>query len=62
MTDPAKWTEDELNEFDELTEMASSRNQLERISGRLGLNKFVLAHGKEKCNAMFAHLTAKDKE
>ncbi len=46
-----------MREFDRLTEMNSSLNQLERIKGRLALRAFIEKHGKEKCDAMFAHLT-----
>lgn len=57
----ALWTKDELAEFDRLTEQMSSRDQLERISGRLALRRFVALHGEEKCNAMFAKLTSVEK-
>lgn len=56
------WTDEELREFDMLVDMVSSRNQLERISGRLAMLKFVDEHGKEKCDAMFAYLNTRDKQ
>jgi len=34
---------------------------MDRIEGRLRMRKFVDAHGKEKCDAMFAHLTKRKK-
>ncbi|HJV75387.1 MAG TPA: hypothetical protein VJ654_14265 [Noviherbaspirillum sp.] len=51
-------TTEELCEFDRLIDMAESENQLDRIAGRIDLRKFVAKHGKEKCDAMFAHLEA----
>lgn len=50
------WKPEELAEFDRLLDMTASRNQMERISGRLDMAKFVEKHGKEKCDAMFVHL------
>lgn len=50
------WTEEELRDFDGLIDQVSSRNQLERITGRIDMNKFIGKHGKEKCDAMFKHL------
>ncbi len=50
------WTKDEIVEFDDLVDGVSSPNQLERIDCRMRLNKFASTHGKEKCDAMFAHL------
>ena len=55
------WTPEELAEFDLLTWMVSSRDQTDRIRGRLDMDKFVEKHGKEKCDAMFAHLTKSEK-
>ena len=55
------WTKAEIDEFDELIELCESVEQMERIHGRLHMKKFVDAHGKEKCDAMFAHLTKKRK-
>lgn len=56
------WTEDELKEFKRLSELSGSRHQMDRIDARIEMPKFVEKHGKEKCNAMWAHLTAKDKK
>jgi hypothetical protein len=53
---PAEWTKEEIDEFDRLLDLTSSRNQMDRISGRIDLNAFVGRHGKEKCDAMFAYL------
>lgn len=55
------WTKEELKEFDTLIDDVSSRDQMRRISGRIEMNKFVEKHGKEKCDAMFAHLEKKGK-
>jgi hypothetical protein len=57
-----QWADEELAEFDSLIDMLSSRDQLERISGRLAMSKFVAQHGKEKCDAMFAYLESKGKK
>jgi hypothetical protein len=57
-----EWTEEEIKEFDRLLGETGSRNQLERIIGRLDMTKFVEKHGKEKCDAMFAHLEGHKKE
>lgn len=56
MTDKITWTQKELQEFDRLVDMVSSRNNLHRIEGRIDMNKFVQLHGKEKCDAMFEEL------
>lgn len=50
------WTKAEITEFDALIESQSSRGQMDRIEGRLGMSAFVKEHGKPKCDAMFAHL------
>jgi hypothetical protein len=55
------WTKEEIEEFDKLLNMTASRNQLKRINGRIDMNAFVKKHGKEKCDAMFAHLAKKGK-
>ena len=55
------WTTDEFKAFEKLVDGTSSRNQVVRISARLDMNTFVAAHGKEKCDAMFAELTKNDK-
>lgn len=52
------WTKAEIVEFDDLVDGVSSLHQLERIDCRLRLDEFVKAHGKAKCDAMFAHLEA----
>lgn len=50
------WTPEELREFDRITKQMASRDQMDRIRGRIGIKPFVEKHGKEKCDAMFAHL------
>lgn len=50
------WTKEEIDRFDELVDMVSSRHQVTRISGRLEMEAFIKVHGKEKCDAMWAHL------
>jgi hypothetical protein len=55
------WTAEELAEFDRLVEMASSQRQMERLHARLNMPKFIAKHGKEKCDAMWAHLEGERK-
>lgn len=52
------WTASEITEFDSLVDDVSSASQLARISARMRMREFVDKHGKEKCDAMFAHLEA----
>ncbi len=52
------WTEEEIVEFDGLVDDISSQLQMVRIAARMDMTKFVQEHGKEKCDAMFAHLEA----
>lgn len=54
------YTKDELDEFDLLTAKLSSQNQMDRIEARLDCRQFLGRHGREKCDAMFAELTARD--
>lgn len=51
------WTNDELKEFERLVGMSSSRDQMARIDSRIEMPKFVKLHGKEKCDAMWKHIT-----
>jgi hypothetical protein len=53
------WTADELKEFKRLADLSGSRNQMDRIYARIDMQKFVKLHGKEKCDAMWVHLTVK---
>ena len=57
-----KWSKEEISEFDSLVEAASSPSQMERLRSRLDMPKFIAAHGKEKCYAMFAHLESGGKK
>lgn len=54
----ADYTETELQQFDLLTLRTSSRDQVTRIAARMELKRFIEQHGKAKCDAMFAKLTA----
>ena len=56
------WSKQEITEFDELVEAASSSNQMERLRSRFDMPKFIDKHGKEKCDAMFAHLESGGKK
>ena len=55
-----KWTKSEMKEFDRLSWQSCSRDQVERIKGRLDLKAFVIKHGKEKCDAMWADIQNKE--
>ena len=57
-----KWTDDELAEFDSVTEMGSSLRQMDRIEARFEIKKLIERHGREKCDAMFAELQKRDKK
>lgn len=50
------WDAAELRQFTRLVNMTSSRDQMARIEARLDMQKFVERVGKDKCDAMFAHL------
>jgi hypothetical protein len=56
----ATWTPEELAEFDRLIDEVSSPNQAIRSSARMRQNRFVNEHGKEKCDAMWAHLQERE--
>ena len=56
----SEWTDAELAEFDEITIGLSSIRQMERISSRLAIKDFEARHGREKCQAMFEVLKARD--
>jgi len=60
MSEAPKWTPEMLAEFDDLTWMVSSRDQVERITGRTRMNAFVEKHGKEVCDAMWAKLQTEE--
>jgi hypothetical protein len=55
------WTADEFKTFAALVDDTGSRNQMTRINARIDMKTFVAAHGKAKCDAMFAELTKTDK-
>lgn len=57
-----EYTNDEFNEFNLLSLLCSSRNQVQRIDGRMKLGRFVEKHGKAKCDAMWAEAQRRDKE
>lgn len=50
------WTKEEIQQFDNLVELTSSRNQVKRIEARLDMTAFIEKHTKPKCDAMWAHL------
>lgn len=54
------YTAAELQRFDRLTMKLSSRDQMDRITGRIDIDKFIKEHGKDKCDAMFAALKRRD--
>lgn len=51
-----QWSKEEIEEFDNLVDATGSHDQVERINGRLDMGEFIAKHGKEKCDAMWAHL------
>lgn len=56
-----EWTKAELAKFDRLTNRASSPGEhFDRNIARLELDRFVAEVGRGKCDAMFAHLKARD--
>jgi hypothetical protein len=54
------YTESELAEFDRLTVLTSSRDQVRRIDGRMKLSHFVTKHGNLKCDEMFAEIKRRE--
>lgn len=54
-----EYTQEELDEFKKLVEMAESRSQMDRIESRLKMPKFVEKVGKAKCDEMFKVLCNK---
>lgn len=55
------WTSEELREFDEAIDNSEDLHQVTRIAGRLAIKRIIAEHGREKCDAMFAHLEAERK-
>jgi len=53
MSNEVTYTEEELDEFRNLVEMAESCHQLDRINSRLEMPKFIERVSREKCDAMF---------
>ena len=60
MTDATEYTAEEFEEFDKLTNDASSLDQCTRIAARLAMPNFIKKHGREKCDAMFAKIKETD--
>jgi len=56
MSNEAKFSKEEIDEFRRIIVLTESFNQMNRINGRLALTGFFREHGKEKCDAMFAIL------
>lgn len=48
--------------FNDLVALVSSKDQLRRLTARLRLNKFVMEHGKDACQAAFDAETARLKK
>jgi hypothetical protein len=55
------FTEDELNEFDNITRRAADPLNLTRINARLDLTDFTALHGTAKCDAIKAELVRRGK-
>ncbi len=47
----ARLTKEERAKFFRLSAACSDRDQLKRLTARLKLNRFVIVHGKEACQA-----------
>jgi hypothetical protein len=54
------YTKKMLDEFDHLTMLECSQDQLERITGRNGIRRFINEHGRDICDLMFAELKKRD--
>jgi hypothetical protein len=57
-----EFTNEEYKEFVKLVNGQESRDQVTRIGSRLAMTDFIKKHGNDKCNAMFAKLTEKDRK
>jgi hypothetical protein len=55
-----EFTQQEYEQFCHLSSKTSSSDQVTRINGRLKLREFIQQHGKGKCDAMWAKLTASE--
>jgi hypothetical protein len=55
----ATYTKAQYARFVKSVENVESRNQLDRIAGRLDQRAIIKELGKEVCDAMFARLTGK---
>lgn len=53
MSKAVEYTKDEFNEFERLVKLSESWNQMDRISSRFTMPKFIEKHGRAKCDAMF---------
>jgi len=51
-----------IAEFERLSDMSSSQDQMDRINARLEFPKFIEKHGRELCDEMFAELKRRDSE
>lgn len=55
-----EYTKQEFEQFRHLSNKSASRDQVTRIDARLKLREFIQTHGKAKCDAMWAEITASD--
>jgi hypothetical protein len=55
------WTSAEYRKFKQLVDLAGSLRQMDRITARLEMPKFIERVGKEKCDLMFAFMCRNDK-
>lgn len=51
-----QYTKEEFAEFFRLVNMSGSASQMDRISSRLDMPKFIERVGREKCDIMFADI------
>ena len=55
------YTAAEIREFDRVTDMLSSQNQMVRLHARiLAIPAFIKKHGQAKCDVMFEELKRRD--
>ncbi len=55
-----RWTAEVFTEFERLSDMSGSQDQMERIKARLAWSAFIKNHGRELCDEMFLELKRRD--
>ena len=57
-----RWSAKVFAEFERLSDMSGSQDQMERIEARLAFGPFIEKHGRKLCDEMFAELKRIDSE